>query len=209
MALKQKIRCAGTCGQHKTVNAFPLDKRGKRKGDICAECRATAGVLKNPNWGACPFCTSPMKLEDIARYGSCRKCKDDRKVQYLGDDCADLAFGALLLKQCEYCHRFFPVEIFRGDTVYARCVECRSRSNKIASLPREFYDRYEIAERDNWTCGICGDEIDPSVTEITDPGYLNIDHIIPVTHPKFPGDIRSNIQASHRVCNIRKGGFRY
>jgi hypothetical protein len=62
--------------------------------------------------------------------------------------------------------------------------------------------------RDKWRCGICHSFIDHRLTNPYDPGYLNIDHIIPVSAPNFPGDILSNVQAAHRLCNIRKGGFK-
>lgn len=56
--------------------------------------------------------------------------------------------------------------------------------------------RLAIAERDGWCCGICGGLIAPA--------DLHIDHIVPLcqggsSHPE-------NLQATHGVCNLRKGG---
>lgn len=83
-----------------------------------------------------------------------------------------------------------------------------ARYAKIASLPQDKYERHEIADRDGWMCALCGKGIDKKLVDPYHPGYLNIDHIIPVTAPDFPGDILSNVQASHRLCNIRKGGYK-
>lgn len=88
------------------------------------------------------------------------------------------------------------------------CLACGSRSQRLSLHPREPYTRIQIARRDQWTCGICHGSIDHRLMNPYDPGYLNIDHIIPVSSPKFPGDILSNVQATHRLCNIKKGGVR-
>lgn len=91
---------------------------------------------------------------------------------------------------------------------FDKCIHCGSRGAKISTLPRDRYKNREIADRDGWTCALCGRGIDKTLTDPYDPGYLNIDHIIPVTAPDFPGDILSNVQATHRLCNIKKGGFK-
>lgn len=114
-------------------------------------------------------------------------------------------FGKLRIKRCTGCKQFYPLGQLRSN----RCPECSGRNQILASLPRDRYTNHEIAERDNWICGICSDDIDPSITDLYDPGYLQVDHVIPVTAPNFPGDIRSNVQASHRLCNIKKGGYKY
>lgn len=113
-------------------------------------------------------------------------------------------FGKCRIKSCTGCREFYPLDQLK----FGRCLDCSDRNRILGSLPRDNYDSYEIAERDNWICGICNEGIDPFLTNFTDPGYLNVDHIIPVTAPHFPGDIRSNLQASHRICNIKKGGYK-
>jgi 5-methylcytosine-specific restriction endonuclease McrA len=60
----------------------------------------------------------------------------------------------------------------------------------------------EIFQRDQWTCGICSQSIDPSL-KWPDPMSPSIDHIVPL----FRGGAHSpaNCQASHLRCNVRKG----
>lgn len=55
-----------------------------------------------------------------------------------------------------------------------------------------------------WTgsCGICGDEIDPSLAP-QDPMSKSVDHIIPLA--KGGAHAQGNLQWAHRICNLRKG----
>jgi excisionase family DNA binding protein len=56
--------------------------------------------------------------------------------------------------------------------------------------------RRVIWERDGGRCGICGESVAFAGMEI--------DHIIPVS---MRGDHSlANLQAAHRICNVRKGG---
>lgn len=54
--------------------------------------------------------------------------------------------------------------------------------------------RFEIYERDNGLCGLCGRFIEWS--------QMHIDHIV----PRFEGgaDHRDNLRATHARCNIRR-----
>jgi len=59
--------------------------------------------------------------------------------------------------------------------------------------------RVMYAERDGWTCGICGGliEREPSLVPMDD--WVSVDHIIPRSHQG--SDYPSNIQAAHLRCN--------
>ena len=62
--------------------------------------------------------------------------------------------------------------------------------------------RFKIADRDDWLCGLCGDQI-PRVVQHGHPLYLTIDHIIPLS--KGGEHSPSNVQAAHATCNYSKG----
>lgn len=82
-------------------------------------------------------------------------------------------------------------------------VHTTARRSRIKSAHREPWDRFEIAERDNWTCGICKTQIENMPKEkYRDPMYLNIDHIIPIS--KGGDDAPHNLQAAHASCNKKK-----
>lgn len=61
--------------------------------------------------------------------------------------------------------------------------------------------RKAILERDNWTCGICGESIDAS-EPVFSPRSATIDHIIP--RARGGSDLAENLQAAHRECNLKK-----
>ena len=87
---------------------------------------------------------------------------------------------------------------------YAEHRQRRSQVRRIRLYGGE-YEKFtytEIFERDNWTCGICNESIDKEL-KWPDVKSVSLDHIIPVS--KGGGHIRTNVQAAHLNCNIRKG----
>lgn len=67
--------------------------------------------------------------------------------------------------------------------------------SRLRKAERKRVRRHRIAERDNWTCGICGDHI-----EVAD---LHIDHKFPVSLGGTSDP--ENLQATHSWCNLAKG----
>ncbi|MBW5481179.1 HNH endonuclease [Streptomyces bambusae] len=63
-------------------------------------------------------------------------------------------------------------------------------------------DPLDIYERDQWACQLCHKAIDPAA-EWPDPWSATLDHIKPVS--QAGEHTAENLQASHWVCNIRKG----
>lgn len=78
-----------------------------------------------------------------------------------------------------------------------------SRARKLG-LPAERTPRYLVFSRDGWICWICERAILGRVggNEADSP---NVDHVIPLTYPNSPGHVWSNVRASHKGCNARKG----
>ncbi len=68
----------------------------------------------------------------------------------------------------------------------------------VRRKPMPQWLRQQIADRDDWTCGIC-------LLPIAKVDDLHIDHI----HPVHAGgtDDPDNLQSSHADCNMRKGGM--
>lgn len=67
------------------------------------------------------------------------------------------------------------------------------------------YAFQEIAERDGWTCGLCGEPVDAALmrTSTAERMRPTIDHIVPVS--RGGPDIRANVQLAHLSCNASKG----
>jgi 5-methylcytosine-specific restriction endonuclease McrA len=77
-----------------------------------------------------------------------------------------------------------------------------ARRAKLRDAFVESFHRKEIFERDGWICGLCHDPIDKDLPW-PHPMSASLDHIIPIS--RDGKHCRANAQASHFVCNIRKG----
>lgn len=69
-------------------------------------------------------------------------------------------------------------------------------------VPFEQFNKFDVYDRDGWTCGICLDPVDPELM-YPNPMSVSLDHVIPLS--KGGGHLPSNTQCSHLSCNVRKG----
>ena len=83
------------------------------------------------------------------------------------------------------------------------CSECRGMQpgRHIRITPKA---RRAIYERDNWTCQICQEPVDPTVSPLTRWG-ATLDHIEPWSSALIPDDRPSNLRLAHRRCNSVRG----
>lgn len=65
-----------------------------------------------------------------------------------------------------------------------------------------YIDPSDVYVRDEWMCGICGSEIDPTLA-YPEPFSASLDHITPVSVGGAHAD--DNVRAAHLICNIRRG----
>jgi 5-methylcytosine-specific restriction endonuclease McrA len=80
------------------------------------------------------------------------------------------------------------------ETVKAHKAAYRARQRSQDRLI-ETFTHAEIAERDHWTCHLCGGEVTRE--------DWSIDHLVPLS---FGGDhTRLNVKIAHTVCNARRG----
>lgn len=88
-----------------------------------------------------------------------------------------------------------------------RGYEAEKRALK-QQLPSEKFSHEEIFERDGWVCQLCFESVPRDLTDQYHPLYPNLDHIIPlkaaIPLDENPGHVRSNVQLTHRVCNVTK-----
>ncbi|KAA9159439.1 HNH endonuclease [Amycolatopsis acidicola] len=82
----------------------------------------------------------------------------------------------------------------------------RYRSRKYSPVV-EGFTREEIGDRDGWLCSYCGSVIDRAL-KFPDPWAGELDHVIPVTAPDYPGHTRANAGIIHSRCNKAKGGHK-
>lgn len=77
-----------------------------------------------------------------------------------------------------------------GDDRCGYCTRYESAESKLF-----------VFERDSWTCGICGGDIDRALIYPV-PMAATVDHIHPLS--RGGGHELGNVQAAHFRCNIRK-----
>lgn len=88
-------------------------------------------------------------------------------------------------KYCQSC--------LRDNPSYHRRQEAIRRGDRI--------DARTLGDRDGWTCGICGEPVDPAIPYQNRMGRT-IDHIVPIAHG---GEHTwENVQLAHRSCNSQK-----
>jgi DNA repair ATPase RecN len=76
----------------------------------------------------------------------------------------------------------------------------KRRALKLGNHHEPYTDNY-IYERDNWTCGICGQKINKRI-KYPHPRSKSIDHILAIS--KGGADAPINLQAAHLICNVHK-----
>jgi len=59
-----------------------------------------------------------------------------------------------------------------------------------------------LAERDGWTCWLCGGTVDPAAPAAS-PGRATVDHLVP--RSRGGSDDAANLRLAHRRCNQRRG----
>jgi 5-methylcytosine-specific restriction endonuclease McrA len=64
------------------------------------------------------------------------------------------------------------------------------------------YDRADIAQRDRWTCSLCGQRILRNA-KVPHPRALTMDHVVPIS--EGGDDAPWNVKAAHFRCNSVKG----
>lgn len=97
-------------------------------------------------------------------------------------------------KYCPPCAKDSHREAkYRGRVAY---------KHRIRNLRLETIDPLQVHKRDQWTCSICHDPIDPTL-KYPHQMSASIDHVIPLSR----GGTHSpeNVASAHLDCNVRKG----
>ena len=146
-------------------------------------------------------------------YPKKRHCKAcllaDRKAKYRSDSAmrqrlierarrvAEEQSGRLLARECKRCGKAMRRS---RDGTPGMCADCKWRHGYKLNISKS--DRLTIYDRDNWTCGICCEPVDPDLHS-NDVWGATLDHIVPrsLGGPDEP----SNLRLAHRRCNSVRG----
>lgn len=194
----EKLQVArGWCTAHWT--------RWKRHGSPTARLRGEVVDGKR----ICPDCGFDKPLADWS--GSlCKQCCADRTARWrqrnpyapkAWNPCVCAGCGSPFLgnsKQKKYCSRECRSAFKNRDN----WKHMNNRRARIRAVWVESFDRLEIFDRDEWQCGLCGEQVDPTARH-PDPLSASLDHVVPIS---LGGQhSRANAQCAHLGCNVRKG----
>lgn len=96
---------------------------------------------------------------------------------------------------CATCGSPFVVEAWFGRYCSRNCTPQRRQW-----IPRS--RRFDLYERDDWTCQICGDPV-PLVTTYLHPLGASLDHVIP--RSRGGSHAAENLRMAHMLCNSLRG----
>lgn len=171
---------------------------------ICPECTREFTWGKNRSTYCSRSCsgksTGRARAEENRKRGLASRRKRDRPARQME------------IRKCEWCEELFFNNHMQQLTCSTECSQKRRHSRDInkAHKRREYIKSVtiepvkvmQVYERDNWTCGICGDPIDPSL-KWPNPKSVSLDHIIPIS--RGGEHSMKNTRASHLGCNIGRG----
>ena len=113
--------------------------------------------------------------------------------------------------ECRYCKAEIEVAGAQVRVICRENPECtyhynRDKTSLAIAKQRgveigEAFSYLDVLARDEWTCRICGEAIDPGLRH-PDPGSATVDHVIPLA-AGGPHSME-NAQAAHFTCNCQK-----
>ena len=109
--------------------------------------------------------------------------------------------------RCVECKTPFIVDDYSGAASFCsyRCAKRVGRRRRRALRMGSIIERYtlaEIAERDGFRCGLCGNRVNMRLP-VPHPKAATIDHVVPLSISR--DDTRANVQLAHFLCNSIKG----
>lgn len=175
---------------------------------------ATCGVIFDPG---------PMRQAKIPK--KCDTCKQQpKRKDPVRKDCYTCGSSFLATPNHSYCR---DICVLVGKKIKERirhqrrreldqcrihgtpgfCNVCHAKEFKKAAARKRGYTgdqvtALELAEKQKFKCSLCDGRLDPSLS----PRHMmsiTIDHVVPRSHGGT--DYPSNLNAAHRICNIRKG----
>ncbi len=202
---KAPKRCRD-CAYRRTRDLTNAARRNARREAPSASNEPLRRTLSHP----CEGCGSVINQIGTGRRRQiCGACKASRKAEAA----AALRRTSKPPIPCQDCGALIPIG-WHGAGGQKRCKPCAKKvlaaAHKAAGHRRrarlrgngsERFSDEEIFERDRWKCALCGKRIGKKLKH-PHPRSASLDHIVPIS--QGGGHFRTNVQASHLVCNLRK-----
>ena len=187
------FNCCATCGNASTRKFCSDDCkwRGAKKMK-CVDCNRNTGWRHtDKRAGSSPRCRPCLRNhKGPQRHGTLR--------MYRAGKCrCDLCSAANAKQSREYAANFRERNGFSLRSKYRNA----SAAKKHSGVPMKV--RREVYERDNWTCQICFETVDPTL-HFNDRMAATVDHIECQSWALIPDNSLKNLRLAHRACNSRR-----
>ena len=186
----------------------PVDYSAYRQVEqrTCVHCSAPFAVRTDaPN----RFCS--LDCANIAQgWNPCKALVYVGPVQHMRPTTAPVTivtsgryWGAITNGPCSWCGSAFTALSASALYCSRRCARNAGKARRGRfTLPDSV--RREIYERDDWTCQICLEPVDPAADPNSD-WYPTLDHIVPQSHQLIPDQSPEALRTAHRWCNAVRG----
>lgn len=176
---------------------------------MCNDCRTTYWRVKDRRRRGRPA-VADRDFQPPCEECGCQLVKTSKQPKRLCDNCKTRSWTKRPnYGLCVDCSK--PKEYIRNKL----CDDCRSKRKRdqwrrkntarrsVRTLTHDGYTIAEVAERDNWTCHLCGRKVPKKSPKSWHPMKASIDHIVPISDGGH--DVRSNVRLAHLHCNIKRG----
>lgn len=106
---------------------------------------------------------------------------------------------------CGWCGEPFTSTAYGARYCSGRCSRRASEARQGRFVVPDSIRR-AIYERDNWTCQICHEPVEPDANPLSD-WFPSLDHIVPRSQGGSDDD--DNLRTAHRWCNAVRGDLTY
>jgi 5-methylcytosine-specific restriction endonuclease McrA/endogenous inhibitor of DNA gyrase (YacG/DUF329 family) len=184
--------CSDQCKARMVNRQARRRVRPAAKPELTLRACLWCGKKFQPRRGDQIYCSN-MKAPYCAVDASRARKKDPRAVQrrVVCEDCG-----------VEFTTNTMSAKFCSGLCRHRHHARQASRRRGPVHPGSALYSDREIFDRDAWTCGICGEAIDPAVPRRFRDG-ASIDHTVPLS--LGGADAPENVVAAHNRCNRRKG----
>lgn len=192
--------------------------RGRRRVTCSRKCRSALGyqnkLAKAPViYRLCKFCGKQFQVSNETRVFCSKGCSYKHTKKTISDSWHDSKKHRPHFKEieCSYCSRpvTVPSSFTQKIVSHPECkVERKKARNRIKQTRRRGYRATlrnlsveNMGDRDNWTCHICREPVNPLLPSNHREG-ASVDHVIPLS--RGGSDEPENLKLSHWICNVRK-----
>jgi 5-methylcytosine-specific restriction endonuclease McrA len=194
----------------------------RAKGLRERECPACHEVKPIPSGNVCcsRFCGKASSVFYVDCQGGCGrvwtsrrpKRRTCRRCRVTSRPVAQEPSVVWVTGPCRRCGEWFTTYSTIAGRAARYCSRSCSRNDRHgrkraadAGATVEPFDRWRVFEDNNWTCWLCREPIDRTLTDPLDADYGTIDHVVPLGGDKPGRHAIDNLLPAHRVCNSIKG----